>query len=109
MAAVEHVACTYKLEVQGKHKLSKFALCSLIFYAEDGGRMFLFNASILQIVYRTLYTKRLLYVLRIYKTNISSNSPVCYYHHVKVRSRSCPQSLAVEGRTWPLRPDAEPP
>jgi len=44
MAADEHVASTYKLEVQGKKKLSKFALCSLIFYAEDGGRMFLFNA-----------------------------------------------------------------
>jgi hypothetical protein len=51
-------ASTYKLEVQGKHKLAKFALCSLIFYAEDGGRMFLFNASILQIVYGTAYTKR---------------------------------------------------
>jgi len=57
MAAEEHVASTYTLEVQGKHKLSKFALCSLIFYAEDGGRMFLLNASILHIGYRTPYTK----------------------------------------------------
>lgn len=54
----EHNSSTYKLEVQVKHKVAKFALCSLIFYPEDGGRVFLFNASILQRVYRKSYTKR---------------------------------------------------
>ena len=56
--AEEHNASTCKLEVQGKHKLAKFALCSLIFYAENGGRTFLFNVSVLHIVYRSSYTKR---------------------------------------------------
>jgi hypothetical protein len=96
MAIEEHNASMYKLEVHGKHKLAKFALCCLIFYRENGGSMFLYNTGILQIIYRTSYTKRQLSVCLTYIEN--QYLPVCYYHHVTGLE------VAGKARRWRAEP-----
>jgi hypothetical protein len=56
-AIKEQKSSTYKLEIQGTHKLAKSGVCNLIFYPEGGGITCLWNAGILQIAYRMSYTK----------------------------------------------------
>lgn len=109
-ATEEHNASTYKLEVQGMHKLANSALCSLIFYPEEGGSVFLCNAVILHIVYRMSYTKRQYSLcLEYIENHYFIKFPGVLLPSREIMSRSCREIPAVEGRTWPPRPAAEPP